>query len=865
MRRTVRIAATTGAAVLVVAGVAATLAWRSLDPTSLKPRVEAAVLRATGRALSLEGPLRLTLLPQPGFAAQDVALANLPGGSRPQMVTARRLAARFSLQALLAGRIEVSSLVLDGPDLLLERTASGPNWVFTPRAAQGAAQGAAAPAGSEAAAPERRARPLDVRAIRVSDGRVTWNGAGSTTLSVVSLLATEGAAALHVSASLTHDGAPFALAADTGTLATIATPEGTRPPRPAADAAGAAGASAPASDAPWPVDVTLSTPGGDSVEAKGGVTRDGGYDLALHGAVADLAALNPLFPHARLPPVRQLHLDGRLGGAPGRPPAVSALLLTAGPSDLGTLRAGLGLASASVEQRDAGGLTRVALRGALDGATLALDGTLGPWAGVGAALPVDLTASGAGAVATLRGTAGPGGRAGGALDLAVSLRAPQLAALSALARTGLPALRDVAAEARVSSPSPGVLAVRGLRATSAGGDVSGDLALGGGPRPFLRGTLVSQRLDGDALMLAWQQTPRLTDAAGTPPSAPTPSPAPTPVPALIPAPAQPVPPQPVPAPAGRSGQAAPSPRAGQVATASANSVIPDTPLPFAALDAGALDLAFAAGSVSAGGVTWSNAAGHLLLEDGRLALSPFTAGAPHGPVAVQARVDGRATPPTISARARIPDLPLAPLLAMAGQEGAAGGLLGVDMALDAAGGSLRALAATVSGHLGIGAVDGEVQDHVLQAAFAPALRAAGIPPPALDGATAVRCLALRLDLEAGEGSIGALALDSARLRLDGGGTVDLRQEMLALTLRPVLRLGGTVVGMPVAVDGPLGAPRAKVDSGRGGGLTIGGADGPDLCPAALATARGGMAGPPSAAAAPAKPPKPADLLRSLFH
>jgi len=26
-----------------------------------------------------------------------------------------------------------------------------------------------------------------------------------------------------------------------------------------------------------------------------------------------------------------------------------------------------------------------------------------------------------------------------------------------------------------------------------------------------------------------------------------------------------------------------------------------------------------------------------------------------------------------------------------------------------------------------------------------------------------------------------------------------------------------------------------------------------------------MAGPPSAAAAPAKPPKPADLLRSLFH
>jgi uncharacterized protein involved in outer membrane biogenesis len=862
MQRTVRIAVIAVTTILVVAGAAAALAWRSLDPASLKPRVEAAVLRATGRALSLDGPLRLALLPQPGFVAQGVALANLPGGSRPQMVTARSLAARFSLTALLAGRIEVSSLVLDGPDLLLECTASGPNWVFTPQEvqtpAQSPAQGATL-AGPEQAAPERRARPLDVRAIRITDGRVTWAGigagAGATTLSLVSLQATEGASALHVSASLAYDGAPFALEADTGTLAAIATPEGTRPPRAAADAS----ARAPASDAPWPVDVTLSTPGGDSVQAKGGVTRDGGYDFALHGAVADLAALNPLFPHAKLPPVRGLRLDGRVGAAPGGPPAVSAVSLTAGASDLGALRDGLSLSSANIEQRDARSATRVALRGALGGAALALDGTVGPWAGAGAALPVDLTASGADAVATLRGGVGlhgqPGGQGGGALDLAVSLRAPQLAALSALSRTGLPALRDVVAEARLSSPTAGVLAVRGLRATSTGGDVSGDLVLGGGARPSLRGTLVSQRLDGDALLLAWQQTPRLTAAAGA-----------SPTPLATPDATQPGPAHAAPARPGASGHAGtPSPGAGQPAAAPVGGVIPDQPLPFAVLDTGTLDLAFMVGALTAGGTTWSGVAGHLLLEDGRLALAPFTASAPHGPVSVQARVDGRAAPPTVSASARIPDLPLAPLLAAAGQGGAAGGLLGVDMALDAAGGSLRALAATATGHLGVAAVDGEVQDRVLQAAFAPALRAAGIPPPALNGTTAVRCLALRIELAAGQGVVKALALDSARLRLDGGGTVDLRHELLALTLRPMLRLGGTAVGVPVAVDGPLGGPRAKVDAGQGGGLTIGGGDGPDLCPAALATARGGMAGPPPAAAAPARPPKPADLLRSLFH
>ncbi len=830
MRRSARIAALTAA----VLAAAATAAWLGLDPDSLRPRVQAAVLRATGRALTLDGPLRLALLPQPGFSADGVALANLPGGSRPQMLTARRLSARFSLGALLVGRIEVASLVLDGPDLLLERTPSGPNWVFAPQAAPDAA----APTAPGPAAPRPRARPLDLRAIRVTDGRVAWNGSA---LAIASLRATQDAAGLHVSASLAHHGAPFALEADTGTLAAIATPQGTPSPAGAAP-------DAPAAGVPWPIDATLFTPAGDRLQAKGGVTRDGGYDLTLHGAVADLAALNPLFPHAKLPPVRALRLDGRVGAAPGQPPAVSALTLTAGASDLAALRPGLALASAILEQRDATGPTRLSLRGTQDAVPLALDGTVGPLAGPGATtLPVDLTASAAGAVATVRGTAARPAQAGGGLDLALSLHAPQLAALSALAGAGLPALRDVVADARLSSPSAGVLALRGLRLASSAGDVSGDLALGRVPRPSLRGTLVSQRVDGDALALALQQTPRLTATAGLPPA-----PAP---------PVRPAPPD-RPAPSAGTGQGASS----RPAAAPGTAVIPNRPLPFAALGAGNLDLAFAVGALSAAGVTWSGVAGHLLLDDARLTLDPFTATAPDGPVAVRLRVDGRAVPPALSASARIPELPLAPLLAAAGQPGAAGGLLGLDAALDATGASPRALAATLTGHLGLAGVNGEVQDSVLKAAFAPALRAAGIPAPALDGTTAVRCLAVRLDLDSGQGTFRALALDSARLRLDGAGTVDLRQETLALTLRPVLRLGGTAVGVPVALDGPLGAPRARVDSARGGGLTIGGGEGPDPCPAALAIARGGMGGPPAGAAGvPGKGQKPADLLRSLLR
>ncbi|MGI4975915.1 MAG: AsmA family protein [Janthinobacterium lividum] len=844
MRRSARTAALTAAALAALAAAGATAAWLAFDPDGLKPRVEAAVLRATGRALTLDGPLRLTLLPQPGFSAQDVALANLPGGSRPQMVTARRLAARFSLGALLRGRIEVTGLLLDGPDLLLERTPSGPNWVFAPRPSTAPADAAPAPS----SAPERRARPLDIRALRVTDGRIAWGG---TALSIPSLAATQDATAVHVDASLAHDGAPFALQADTGPVAAIATPEGTPPP------AGTAAAPAPAAGAPWPVDATLSTPAGDRLGAKGSLTRDGGYDLALHGAVADLSALNALFPHANLPPVKALRLDGHVAATAGGPPVISALTLAAGASDLGSVRPGLAVSSAILEQRDATGPTRLSLRAAQEGQPVSLDGTVGPMAGADArTLPLDLTAAAAGAVATLRGTAAlrtgpaPGAARGIALDLAVSLHAPQLAALSEVVGAGLPALRDLAAEATLSTPSPGVLAVRGLRATSAAGDLAGDLALGRAPRPSLRGTLVSTRIDGDALVLALQQTPRLIVTASPPPAAPRAT-----SPAAAPSPT-------APAPSAGAGQGAPAP----TATSAPSGVIPDRPLPFAALGAADLDLAFTVGALSAGGVTWRDAAGHLTLDDARLALDPFAAAAADGPVAVRLRVDGRAAPPTVSVAARIPDLPLAPLLAAAGHAGAASGLLGLDAVLDAAGASLRALAATATGHVGLSGVNGEVQDSVLKAAFAPALRAAGIPSPALDGTTAVRCLAVRLDLASGQGTLKALALDSARLRLDGAGTLDLRAELLALTLRPTLRLGGTAVGVPVALDGPLGSPRARVDSARGGGLTIGGGEGPDLCPAALATARGGMSGPaPSAPAAPAKAPKAADLLRSLLR
>ena len=161
----------TVAAVVVGVGLLAV----TFDPNTQKDRIVEAVRRATGRELVLAGPLKLSLGWVPTIEAEDAALANRAGGSRPQMATVARLRASVALLPLLSRRVEVESVTLDRPDILLETDAQGiGNWQFErPSAAPGpAAPGPATPSVS---------RPRAVVAVHrlvVENGRVTWrNGA----------------------------------------------------------------------------------------------------------------------------------------------------------------------------------------------------------------------------------------------------------------------------------------------------------------------------------------------------------------------------------------------------------------------------------------------------------------------------------------------------------------------------------------------------------------------------------------------------------------------------------------------------------------------------------------------------------------
>ena len=132
-RRPLRIALIAVAAVIVlVVGIAA-VAIARFDPNTYKPDIVAAVKRATGRDLALNGKISLKPSLWPTIQVGDVTFSNPPGFSRPQMASLQGMELQLGLLPLLSGQFAIERLVLIHPDILLETDAAGhSNWQMTP-------------------------------------------------------------------------------------------------------------------------------------------------------------------------------------------------------------------------------------------------------------------------------------------------------------------------------------------------------------------------------------------------------------------------------------------------------------------------------------------------------------------------------------------------------------------------------------------------------------------------------------------------------------------------------------------------------------------------------------------------------------
>jgi uncharacterized protein involved in outer membrane biogenesis len=119
---------------IVVLLVVAVLVGPSfVDWNQYKPQIAAEVEKATGRTLSIDGDLSLSILPAPTLTAEGVRFANIEGGSAADMMTLEALDVRVAFMPLLSGDIQVTSVTLVSPTILLEKLADGSaNWEIQP-------------------------------------------------------------------------------------------------------------------------------------------------------------------------------------------------------------------------------------------------------------------------------------------------------------------------------------------------------------------------------------------------------------------------------------------------------------------------------------------------------------------------------------------------------------------------------------------------------------------------------------------------------------------------------------------------------------------------------------------------------------
>lgn len=170
-----------GLGVLVVLVVAALVAAPFLIPVeTYKQQIASATRDATGRELVIGGDFGVSLLPSIALEAEDVAFANAPGASTPQMATLQALRVKLQLWPLLTGEVRVDEFVLVEPVINLEVDKNGrANWDFggAPPADEAAATTAEPATGG--GGPAAGLKQLSLGDVRLVDGRINYFDARS--------------------------------------------------------------------------------------------------------------------------------------------------------------------------------------------------------------------------------------------------------------------------------------------------------------------------------------------------------------------------------------------------------------------------------------------------------------------------------------------------------------------------------------------------------------------------------------------------------------------------------------------------------------------------------------------------------------
>jgi uncharacterized protein involved in outer membrane biogenesis len=729
----------------------------------------------------------------PTIAAEDVTFANAPGSSRPDMLRIPYAEATLGILPLLFGRLEINSLVFSRPDLVLETDPTGTgNWQFARRSGDvllGRTRPSPRPRWARRHVAQERA-VVTLEMLRIREGRLAWrDDTGNwTTVEVKRLDAAAPGMKDRggLTAQITHADRTVNITLNTGRLALL------RDVAPIA---------------PWPVRLELDTPGAHA-SIVGTLTRPRelrGYALAVEGAAENLGDLQGLL-HVRLPPVRKLVFKTRLTDSGGAVPIISGISLRTRESDLDAWVPGLSIAAFDLAADSFDSPVHAEFDGTFDHRPLHFAAESGPPAALltpgrlPGRLPIDVNVEVAGGSLTVKGAiAAP--EQGTGLDLDVAGRMPNLGALSPLIGYRLPAFRNITLGLHAGDAEGGFrrgVMLHDIALRSSEADLAGEMDVLFAERPAFRAVLNGRNLDIDALRAAIGETE-------APPSVPAPT------------------------------------------ETAAGWLIPSDRLHLDGLSANDLDLRINVAELRLGGTQFHDASLVARLRDGQLTVDPLSATLPGGGIELKGALNAHGRFPPVLLSVRAAGVPARPVFGALGLPDDVIGTMNLIADFGSAGASWHELAAGLTGQVGFAMSDAELDNHLLETVFGPALRAIRLSLPgagAPGGRTPARCLALRLDVKDGLAGLHDFVLDTPSLLLQGEGALQLRDERLALRLlptqlgsgqpTPAVRIGGVFARTTIYPEQSAPALVARTDVPP-----------PQLCADALAIARAAMPKPRS--------------------
>jgi uncharacterized protein involved in outer membrane biogenesis len=268
------------------------------------------------------------------------------------------------------------------------------------------------------------------------------------------------------------------------------------------------------------------------------------------------------------------------------------------------------------------------------------------------------------------------------------------------------------------------------------------------------------------------------------------------------------------------GDAAASGSGGGVTTASADAggkkrVFPADPLPLDGLKAADAEVQMKVAELVAAPWRLTDVALEMTLINGNLNISKYAAKAFEGTIDGSLALDGSKATPTLALKTQVRGLDYGQLssFAMKQDKPMAHGQVDVDVDLNGAGGSVRALMAGLTGDIRAVTQDGRIDSNALNIVSGDVLSALPFMGESKDDKT-IECGVVEFNIKQGQAAAKYLLFETGGISVVGEGGMNLAEEELALVFDPRAKKASmvSVAEVPVAVKGTFAEPEFVPDA-----------------------------------------------------